>query len=184
MTTEKNQAQERARAQFESVAAMVAALECDYDRLEELREERANLVEEIEEAEEGETEDPSPTRTNEAMEALSTWDAENGQELAELELLAGDCESEEEARQRIEEDALSVEVRSGWASLGEPLTADEFCILLCTGGPAARIRGELSGGEPHRAWLEYQDWGTPWTEFVGADQAVLLTYARCFYFGS
>ena len=59
----------------------------------------------------------------------------------------------------------------------------EFCILLSTGGPASRIRGELDNGEPCRAWLEVQDWGTPWTQYFDIEQDTLLAYARCFYFG-
>ena len=82
--------------------------------------------------------------------------------LAAFEAAAGDCADEEEARQRIQEDPFSVEVRSDWTTPGEPLEPSEFTILLCTGGPAVRIVGELNLGEPCRAWLEYQDWGTPW----------------------
>jgi hypothetical protein len=41
----------------------------------------------------------------------------------------------------------------------------------------------LSNGEPHRAWLEVQDWGTPWTRYFDIEQDTLLAYARCFYFG-
>jgi len=90
----------------------------------------------------------------------------------------------EDAEQRIHEDALSVEVRSGWASPGDTLTAEEFCILITTGGPAVRIRGELDEHfEPRRAWLEVQDWGTPWMQYFDASQKTLLTYARCFYYG-
>ena len=64
------------------------------------------------------------------------------------------------------------------------MEAAEFCILLTTGGPAVRIRGELDEyNEPRRAWLEVQDWFLPWTEYVCADSDVLLNYARCFYFG-
>jgi hypothetical protein len=74
---------------------------------------------------------------------------------------------------------------------------EEFNILLSTGGPAVRIMGELRYGEPYRAWLEVQDWFTPWTQYYGTNnpddphswanqpsQDVLLTYARQFYFGS
>jgi len=94
----------------------------------------------------------------------------------------------EDARQAIEEDALSVEVRSGWytppAGKGDDAPA-EFCILLCTGGPACRIRGELDENlEPSRAWLEHQDWGTPWTQYYEPGiQETLLEYARVFYYG-
>jgi hypothetical protein len=39
----------------------------------------------------------------------------------------------------------------------------EFMILLCTGGPAVRIRGELDRySEPEKPRIEYQDWFTPW----------------------
>ena len=98
--------------------------------------------------------------------------------LAALEAAAGDCADEDDARQRIREDPFSVEVRSDWTNPGEPLEPSEFMILLCTGGPAVRIVGE-----PCRAWLEYQDWGTPWTRYFGADSATLCQYASQFYFG-
>jgi hypothetical protein len=112
---------------------------------------------------------------------------DEAEELAELEEAAGDCENEDEARDRILEDALSVEVRSGWHSVGETLEPSEFSILLCTGGPAVRIRGELNQyKEPHQAWLEFQDWFTSWEELVapgeGASEA-LLKYAQQFHFG-
>jgi hypothetical protein len=95
-----------------------------------------------------------------------------------------DYPDEEEARRTIEEDALSVEVRSGWTSLGEPLAPEEFNILLSTGGPAVRIVGDLDEhGEPSRARLQTQDWFTPWTEFFGTESETLLRYCRVFYFG-
>jgi len=90
----------------------------------------------------------------------------------------------DEARRAIEEDALSVEVRSDWQTVGETLAATEFRILLCTGGPAVQIRGELDEYlQPSRAWLECQDWGTPWTQVFDVEQDTLLAYAQCFYFG-
>ena len=95
----------------------------------------------------------------------------------------------DEARQAIEEDALSCEVRSGWTTPGNPMEAEEFRILLCTGGPAVQIRGELGQySEPSRAWMECQDWFTSWTEVFGEgerriSQDTLLEYARCFFFG-
>lgn len=52
---------------------------------------------------------------------------------------------EDEARQRIQEDPLSVEVRKDWYTPGdEPEKPSEFCILLCTGGPAVRLLGDLN----------------------------------------
>ena len=91
----------------------------------------------------------------------------------------------DEARQAIEENALSVQVRSGWYSPGEKGEPEEYEILLCTGGPAVRIVGDLGmHNQPDLARLECQDWFTPWTEvFDGIDQSILLDYARVFYFG-
>ncbi len=175
MTTE-NHAEQQAAAQYEGIVRMLAAVDCDYDRLQELRDEREELAEVVKDAEDDEE--------REAAElALHRWEVDNADELAELEDAAGDCTDEDDARQRISEDPLSVEVRSDWASPGEELTAGEFCILLCTGGPAVRIVGELNRGEPCRAWLEYQDWGTPWTQWFGAKSDTLCQYAAHFFFG-
>ena len=96
-----------------------------------------------------------------------------------------DDQTREEARKEIEQDPLSVQVRSGWYSPGEePGSPEEFEILLATGGPAVRIIGELDQyGQPTRARLQSQGWGTPWTDYLGADMATLLTYCGVFYFG-
>jgi hypothetical protein len=94
---------------------------------------------------------------------------------------------EERARRRIEEGPLSLEVRSGWHTPGdEDVQAEEFCILLGTGGPAARIIGELNSfGEPETASYQFQDWFKPWTDAVldTDDDATVLEYAQQFYFG-
>jgi hypothetical protein len=95
---------------------------------------------------------------------------------------------EENARESIRERPLSVEVRSGWHTPGENEDKPtEYRILLCTGGPAVRIIGELDKyQQPENAKLQFQDWFTPWEEYTDTtseeDQA-LLTYAQEFYFG-
>jgi hypothetical protein len=155
---------------MESIQEMVDALNCDYDRLEELRDARNDHE-----------------RENEGQAALP-WETvynDDSKELAELEAAAGECKSQDEARERIQDDALSVQVRSDWYTPGEvPDAPEEFCILLTTGGPAVRIRGELDQyQQPCRAWLEVQDWFLPWTEYQAADSDTLLTYAQVFYFG-
>ena len=88
----------------------------------------------------------------------------------------------------IQEDPLSVEVRSDWHTPGDTDAnkPTEYNILLGTGGPAARIVGELSEyGEPVTAKFEYQDWFKPWTEadVTAAETETMLEYARHFYFG-
>lgn len=94
---------------------------------------------------------------------------------------------DEDAINVIHEDALSVEVRTGWYEAGQANhKAEEFKILLCTGGPAVRIIGTLSEhAEPESARIEYQDWGTPWTEYrlTADEERDVIRYASCFYYG-
>ncbi len=191
----------------DSIVEMVAALELDYERLEELRDELKDLtdaekdaaadlaaaIRAAEEAADSEEERAAlDAAVKEAAEAaedaadrLADFDRD---ELGELEAAARPCGNEcvdaDQARLMIEEDALSVQVRSGWVSPGEEMQAEDFEILLATGGPAVRIRGELdANGEPHRAWLEVQDWGKPWTQYFGIEKDTLLAYANCFTYG-
>lgn len=91
-----------------------------------------------------------------------------------------------DATQAINDDPLSVEVRSDWHTPGSGNHgAAEACILLCTGGPAVRLIIQLDDMcEPEAATIEHQDWGTPWTalRITAAEEQAILEYARCFYF--
>lgn len=51
---------------------------------------------------------------------------------------------EDQAREAIAQDALSVEIRSDWHTPGSEGEAGQYMILLCTGGPACRIVGDLN----------------------------------------
>lgn len=105
-----------------------------------------------------------------AVEGLCEFDAE--------------YHDEEKIRQDINESPLSLQVRSAWESSPDNFTPSEFNILLCWGGPAVRILGELDEpGQPMTAVLQYQDWATPWTDYYEANDDDLLTYAQQFYFG-
>jgi len=121
----------------------------------------------------------------------------NATENGETVTIDGDTyDDPDKVRERIEENALSVQVRSGWYGPGETTQAEEFEILLTTGGPALRIIGELDEyAQANNARLEFQDWGTPWTRFdvyketdndikeCSAAESDVLTFAQCFYFG-
>src|ERR1035437_752867 len=166
-TQEQAHAYQNAKAWTSSIANYVSAANGEtWERLEELRDERDDF------------DGDSPAG------ARDEWMVENGEELKDLEESLSEFKDAEDAREQAQESALSVEVRSGWGSPGEEMTAEDFQILLSTGGPALRIRGELNKGEPSRAWLEYQDWGTPWTEYHGenADQGTLLSFCSFFFF--
>ena len=150
---DQDRAKEQAEAQLSCIRDMLSAASLDWERLEELRE----LIQ---------------------GEGCEETCEEYREELAELEEAAGDYESQEEAEEAIYENPLSIAYRSGWASSREEMQPEEFQILLCTGGPAVRIMGELDfQGEPYRAWFEYQDWGTPWTMLFDG-QSDALDYAR------
>jgi hypothetical protein len=196
-------AKAQAAAQVRSIVAMVAALEVDYDRLEELRDELRAVYDDEKHAydyvvdgdsrkpdyEYDEVPDYGYRAFGHMVDLFAADDFyklhDEAKEYRELEEAAGDCESEDEARERILEDALSVQVRSGWTDPGAEFEPYEFEILLCTGGPAVRIMGELDEhNQPSRAWIEYQDWGTPWTHFHEKHTTdSILTYCQQFYFG-
>jgi hypothetical protein len=107
---------------------------------------------------------------------------------------AEDQDAIEAARQEIEEDPLSVEVRGGWHLPGEgnDSAPEEFKILLSTGGPATRIIGDLDASrEPTNVKLQSQDWFTQWTDWHYGQVEdphsriveILQKYASCFWYG-
>lgn len=81
---------------------------------------------------------------------------------------------------------LSCEVRSGWATHPSEFEPEGFRILLCTGGPAVQLIGELDrGGAATSAILQHQDWFEPWQNLPldENDWTALLSFAQQFYFG-
>jgi hypothetical protein len=119
-----------------------------------------------------------------AFKALEEGDAESV-------TLDGDTFDDlDDLRQRIEEGPLSIQVRGGWHTPGDPdgSKAEEYEILLSTGGPALRIIGELDEycqpyGTPQ---LQWQDWFKPWTDYnetTTEEDESLALYVRQFYFG-
>ena len=100
-----------------------------------------------------------------------------------------DEEKLEEIRESILNSALSVEFRNGWYSdlyhlkgVTEPI---EFKILLSWGGPSLRIIGEIEENFAVNPRLQFQDWGTLWTdlEITDSQQDALNWFCNCFYFG-
>lgn len=170
-----NRAESQARMLCESIAAMVATLDVDYDRFSALIDMRAEWFEENP----GSFIEPHDPR-NTGRWAMANPD--EADELAELAELAMGCVSVEDAQERIQEDALSVEVRTSWHTPGETTESGEFRILLCTGGPHVELVGDLDRGEPVRVRVLYKDWGTS-GEFYDFDHDAVLAYCREFYFG-
>jgi hypothetical protein len=126
---------------------------------------------------------------NHGQENAKAWYASIVDMLAKLDAARGnDHEGEiEEAEQTIYESVLSVMVRDGWRQPGGEIgpngDAEEYEILLTTGGPGLRIWGKLSEhGEPQTAELQFQDWFTPWSRHPACEET-LIRFASCFYFG-
>ena len=139
-------ARQQAQSQVSGIVGMIRAIECDFDRLEELREEKHYC------------EDDG---------LVFEW----SEELAELEGWAGEFESEEEARDAIYETPLSVEVRSGWRSVGEDAgEPEEFRIVLCTGGPHVELTGDIGGA----VRVVCKDWGESGEYYPDADERAAL----------
>ena len=96
-----------------------------------------------------------------------------------------------EITDRMQEGALSVEVRDGWRAPGscsreETAGPVEFLVLVSTGGPAFRIIGDLDQhGQPSDVRAEHQDWGTPWieVELSNEEQEAVDWFAGLFYYG-
>jgi len=118
------------------------------------------------------------------------------------DLEAWDCGSNvynwttEGIREKAQNEALSVEFRSGWSSNPEEMEPEEFKILLSTGGPACQIIGKLDQyKQPTDIEIQYQDWGTSWEPLqlnstyadenpnITSDYEALKWFCNCFYFG-
>lgn len=173
-------ARDQAIAQVESIVAMVAALEVDYDRFEELREVRDTWAESLMDA--CGLLNPSDESRAEAMLRWAHEFPSEAEELAELEEAAGDCSDEEEARERIQDDPLSIEFRSDWCSSVDDMEPSEARIVLCTGGPHVEILCDLDRGQPSRPRVIYKDWGTS-GELFDFDHDAVTRYLEQLYFG-
>jgi hypothetical protein len=183
----RDDARNQALAQVASICEMIAAYAVDYDRLDELRDDADSAPDEyVDVIKKGRDSFGSDLGLTHPDDGDFNYYFDIGRELAELESIAGMCANQDEALERIQEDALSVEYRSDWVSPGEEMTPSEFRILLCTGGPHVEIVGEIDHrGEPSRCWVNYRDWGTS-GELTGADfdHDTVLRYCGFFVTGA
>jgi hypothetical protein len=132
----------------------------------------AQMVKRLEHSQECRGDEDCPLTLDELREGLDIWQGEA--EKHTIEQLRESYHDQDAALEAISEDPLDL-TRKG----------DSYEILLCTGGPAARIVGNLMSGVAISAKMQYQDWYTPWTDFwvTAEEDKALEAYARCFYFG-
>lgn len=185
MTETRNEdLQSIGQSQLASIREMVAALECDYERLDELREMCNDYNPSA-----GHPDDENYDEDAEDDPNAPTWPQRFTEEAAELQALeaaAGDCKDQDDAEMRIFNNPLEITFRTRWMERRDPVERDDWieaCILLATGGPAVRIIVKLQNDEPHFAYLQVQDWGTPWTDYreEGIGE-LLMKYVSVFSF--
>lgn len=117
------------------------------------------------------------------LEAVTAFQSLDNGEAESITYNGESFDDSDDLRERIEEMPLSVQVRDGWRAPGAKSDgAEEFEILLSTGGPALRIYGEIGGCHS----LQWQDWGTPWTDYLDTtdeqDRAI-SAFVGLFYLG-
>ena len=120
------------------------------------------------------------------VDAYAATQALNNGGVDEVEIDGDTFTDPADITDRMQEGALSVEVRSEWHTPGSETSSSEFQVLLTTGGPAFRIIGDLDRyWNPTGVRAEHQDWGTPWTkvELDDKEQEAVDWFANLFYYG-
>ena len=86
----------------------------------------------------------------------------------------------ERIREWVSEQALDVEVRSGWYTQGTEPEPEEYRITLSVGGPNLYLVGDLGRyGEPETAKLLYSWYSSPeWLPTVGPEAEALVWFAQ------
>ena len=135
------------------IHALITASQVDFDRIEELVDERAAWLEENP----GRFLEPNDPRDGGRWYLANPDEAE---ELDELRLQAGEFKSQEAALEQIREMPLSVLVRSTWQELGQALTQAEYRITLSAGGPNCWLQGDIDadGTLGNTVRVRYSDW--------------------------
>ena len=114
------------------------------------------------------------------------WTIENS-EADTVELDGQVFDDVDDIQERAMESVLSVDVRSSWTAWGSEMEAEEFQIVLCTGGPEVVIHGRINQhDEPTDPVVNHRDWGTTYQAYYSdADDAddALDWFCRQFYFG-
>lgn len=139
-------------------------------------------------AQKNDAKDQARAQLNGIIEMMDAYETAQGNGFAWHE---GCKQDEETMRQIIMENALSIEGRSGWYCPGDydsqASQIIEYKILLCTGGPAVQIVGDLGDDFiPAGALLQHQDWYTPWEDYIDTtekEDSVLLEYVSFYWFG-
>lgn len=171
-------ARQEAIGTVKHIHSLITASQVDYDRIEELVEERATWLEENP----GRFIEPNDPRDGGRWYLANPDEAE---ELDELRLQAGEFKSQEDALEQIRELPLSVLVRSTWQEPGQTLTQAEYRITLSAGGPSCWLQGDVDsdGTIANTVRVLYSDWDEVGELFNTTDEqrSALLDFVRYFF---
>lgn len=122
---------------------------------------------------------------NSIVELHKAWMALNAGEVESVVIDGDEYTDADRITDRVWESVLSAEVRDGWRNVGAKSNgAEEFRILLSTGGPACQIIGDLNDGSPENVRIQHRDWGTHWTNLATSNEEnlALAWFCGCFCF--
>lgn len=157
-----NYAKENTEAAYYEILCLLEAVNCDFDRLNDITYQGELLAE-----------------SEETVQELLEWDNENHVELDELINKSFGCTSRDEALERLTESAAELLVRSYWMAPVGRLEVGEYMIVLFGGVPTRRIVGKLEDRQVLSAKLEYLS--GEWVELLGTDESRLIEYAGFFF---
>ena len=151
--TTPSQARQEAIDTVKHIHALITASQVDFDRIEELVEERDDWLE---------SNPGNFLHLNDPRDG-GRWylaNPDEAEELDELRLQAGEFKSQEEALEQIRELPLSVQVRSTWQEPGQTLTQAEYKITLSAGGPSVWLQGDVDSDDTigNTVRVLYSDW--------------------------
>ena len=133
----------QAKACHEHIKEFLAAYSMDWDRYEELLEDKDD--EDV------------------------VWDEETTEEFEELQAMAGDLASQDDVLQQIYEYPLELTVLKDTRGTG----GEFRILLVTGGPAVRISGHFDEDGEPVQAWLEHQDWGTSWNRYNSDENVLL-----------
>ena len=172
--TNDNHAHDQAVLQTQTITELMACKAVDFSDYEEARDELARAEARYQKllAENSTCDWDYADKLDSAIEELEAA----REAMDEFPKEMAEFQSEDDLREAIDTNALSIEFRSGWSSDREDLEPEEVRVVLCTGGPHVEIVADFdsrTGVSSPR--VLYRDWGTS-GELFDFDHSDVVAY--------